>query len=357
VEDMKYLKLGRDDSMLIITSAGDNALHYAINARPKRIHCVDMNPCQGHLFELKLAALHSLNYNDFFHMFGLGKHPHFSSLLSSAISPYLSSSAYQFWRLNNDAFSSSFYHHGYSGVALRFARFLFRLTGLTEDVERLCRAGSLDEQDRIWREKIRPVLLNPVVVALLKNPLFCWNALGVPMNQRKLLLEDGTAFEFVRETFDSITSTYSLRDGAYFYLLCLLGHYTPESCPSYLTQAGFDTLKSNQSEALDSFRLHTDSIVNVLRGLSPASLTRAVIMDHLDWFAPGAKEVDEEVKELHRAMAPAGIVLWRSAAKKPWYCDVFKRNGFTVTVISTRGSKAPIDRVNMYASFWRAMRM
>ncbi|TFK53663.1 S-adenosyl-L-methionine-dependent methyltransferase [Heliocybe sulcata] len=375
VEDMKYLKLGRDDSMLVITSAGDNALHYAINARPKRIHCVDMNPCQGHLLELKLAALHSLNYDDFFRLFGLGKHPKFSSLLSSTISPYLSSNAYQFWRLNEDAFSSSFYIHGYSGIALRFARFLFRLTGLTDDVERLCRARTLYEQDKIWREKIRPVLLNPVVVALLKNPVFCWNALGVPMNQRRLLLEDGTAYDFVRDTFDSITSTYSLRDGAYFYLLCLLGRYTPESCPDYLTQAGFETLKANQNGSLDAFRLHTESIANVLRGLSPASLTRALIMDHLDWFAPGAKEVDEEVKELHRAMAPGGIVLWRSAGKKPWYREVFKKNGFTVTVISTRSSKASIDRVNMYvfhpiffsgirrdtihryASFWRAIRM
>ncbi|EPQ56989.1 hypothetical protein GLOTRDRAFT_127372 [Gloeophyllum trabeum ATCC 11539] len=357
VEDMKYLKLSRDDSMLIITSAGDNALHYAINAKPKRIHCVDMNPCQGHLFELKLAALHSLNFDDFFAMFGSGRHPNFSSLLSSTISPYLSSSAYQFWRLNDDAFSSSFYRHGYSGIALRFARFLFRITGLTEDVERLCRAQSLQEQDKIWKEKIRPVLLNPVVVALLKNPIFCWNALGVPMNQRKMLLEDGSAYEFVRDTFDSITSTYSLKDGAYFYLLCLLGHYTRDSCPAYLTRAGFEALKANGCEAMDAFRLHTDSLVNVLHGLSPASLTRAVIMDHLDWFAPGSKEVEEEVRELHRALAPGGIVLWRSAGKKPWYREVFKRNGFTVTIISTRGSKAPIDRVNMYASFWRAIRM
>lgn len=43
-EDMRYLNLTKDDSMLIITSAGDNALHYAVKAQPKRIHCVDMNP-------------------------------------------------------------------------------------------------------------------------------------------------------------------------------------------------------------------------------------------------------------------------------------------------------------------------
>lgn len=61
---------------------------------------------------------------------------------------------------------------------------------------------------------------------------------------------------------------------------------------------------------------------SVLRGLEERSLTRAVIMDHLDWFSEGAKEVDEEVEGLARVLAPGGMVLWRSAAREPWYSDV-----------------------------------
>ena len=37
MEDMKYLELTKEDSMFVITSAGDNALHYAIEAQPKRV--------------------------------------------------------------------------------------------------------------------------------------------------------------------------------------------------------------------------------------------------------------------------------------------------------------------------------
>jgi betaine lipid synthase len=33
MEDMKYLNLNRNDAMLVITSAGDNALHYAIHGQ------------------------------------------------------------------------------------------------------------------------------------------------------------------------------------------------------------------------------------------------------------------------------------------------------------------------------------
>lgn len=89
---------------------------------------------------------------------------------------------------------------------------------------------------------------------------------------------------------------------------------------------------------MDAFRLHTDSIIksvnmiitvylnltchSVLRGLTDWSLTRAVIMDHLDWFTPGSVDLNEEVDEFHRVVAPGGFVFWRSAARKPWYNEV-----------------------------------
>jgi betaine lipid synthase len=174
---------------------------------------------QGHLVELKLAAIQSLSYDDFFALFGKGQHPQFRDLLDSKIAPLLSSIAYQFWRINEDAFSSSFYHHGYSGWALRLAQFVFKLAGVSKDVIALCNSDTIAEQAMIWRQKLRPVLFNPVVIVLLKSPVFCWNALGVPLNQRRMLLNEGTFFEFVRDTLDPLASTYSFKSGAYFYLL------------------------------------------------------------------------------------------------------------------------------------------
>lgn len=68
-----------------------------------------MNPCQGHLLELKLAAAASLEYKDFWQLFGEGKHPNFRKLLSLNLSPYLSSHAYQFWAANDTSFDDCFY--------------------------------------------------------------------------------------------------------------------------------------------------------------------------------------------------------------------------------------------------------
>ena len=226
-----------------------------------------------------MAAIQSLDYDDFFSMFGRGRHLDFLSLLDAKIAPYLSSSAYQFWRSNVDAFSSSFYMHGYSGLALRLAKFIFKIARVTDDVKKMCDSDTLEEQAAIWHEKLRPVLLNPVVVALLKSPVFCWNALGVPLNQRQMILEEGTFYDYVMNTLDPLASTHLFKTGSYFYLLVsqsrssvytrhgidkafqtLLGHYTDASCPLYLTPKGFESLKSDDS-ALNAFRLHTNSLV------------------------------------------------------------------------------------------------
>lgn len=170
---------------MAITSAGDNVLHYALAAGCERIHAVDMNPCQGHILELKLAAAQALEYGDYWKIFGEGRHEHFESLLTLKMSPFLSSyvqdptayvrlmarHAYAYWKANASQFSRNFYFRGYSGWALRLAQVAFFLAGVSKHVENLCQAKSIDEQERIWKKHLRPVLLNKVMLkGFLGNP-------------------------------------------------------------------------------------------------------------------------------------------------------------------------------------------
>ena len=60
----------------------------------------------------------------------------------------------------------------------------------------------------------------------------------------------------------------------------------------------------------------------MLKDAEPDSLTRAIVMDHLDWFPEGSADVLEEVLYLQRALKPGGFVLIRSAARKPWYAEM-----------------------------------
>jgi len=58
-------------------------------------------------------------------------------------------------------------------------------------------ASNVWEQDLIWRTKVRPVLLHPLLVKILGSPIFLWNGLGVPINQMNCFLEDGSVKDFL----------------------------------------------------------------------------------------------------------------------------------------------------------------
>ncbi|KAG1723147.1 hypothetical protein EDB19DRAFT_1916243 [Suillus lakei] len=91
------------------------------------------------------------------------------------------------------------------------------------------------------------------------------------------------------------------------------------------------------------------AFTHVLQGLASLSLTRAVIMDHLDWLSPGSKDIDDRVDQFYQVLSPGGFVRLRSRATKPWHCDVFERQGFTVTALGVRKElEVPLNCVNMY---------
>jgi len=225
-------------------------------------------------------------------------------------------------------------------------------------VKRLCAASTLNEQREIWREKVRPLMLSRWISRLvIGNERFLWKALGVPANQRNMILADypncssGEAmWKYVVNTLDPVVESSIIGDDNYFYLLCLLGHYTKRCHPSYLSQSGY--LKLSASGAFDGLRLHTDELNEVLVRLKSGQLTCVVIMDSMDWFNPGGKEAREQVRRINRAMKVAGRVLLRSAGLRPWYISVFEEEGFAAKRVGTRTEGVCIDRVNMYASTW-----
>ncbi|KAF9925389.1 hypothetical protein FBU30_004802 [Linnemannia zychae] len=353
--DLEVLDIQRDDVMFVITSAGDNALEYALKGQPSRIHCVDMNPCQNHLLELKLAGINNLDYSEFWQMFGEGSHPDFRRILIDQLSPSLSSAALQFWHKNRSTFDDCFYETGYSGLALRLFKWLLRIKGLAKTAEEITTTDDIQVQEQLWENVIKPSTLPRWLVQwVLSHPAFLWNALGVPINQMNMILDEGNAVQYIYDTLDSIMTRSLFKNDQYFYNLVVNRKYTRESCPSYLSEEGFQSLK--QQKSTDAMLLHTRSIIDVLRSLQDGELTKAVLMDHMDWFDP--KDAEEEIKEVARTIRSGGMVLWRSAGRNPWYNELFKKYGFEVEAVGVRvpGSGVSIDRVNMYASCYRAIK-
>jgi len=248
--DHRLLKIGEDDVILCITSAGDNVLDYLLSGNPRRIHAVDLNPNQNHLLELKVVSFQALSYADFWQLFGVGKHPKFRELLISRLSPFLSSRALQYWLVHSKIFTScsghGLYESGGSGNALRLVRWLFWSLGLSREVTKLCEAKTLNEQREIWSYKIRGVLLSRVLSwTVIGTEWFAWKAAGVPRPQRKIIQTDhleqeGVAcaaaprsdlggqamWEYLVNTLDPVVKNTLIGEDNYFYLLCLQGQYS-----------------------------------------------------------------------------------------------------------------------------------
>ncbi|KAI0474065.1 hypothetical protein GGR56DRAFT_563340 [Xylariaceae sp. FL0804] len=392
-EDERILKLKSDDVVLAITSAGDNVLSYLLHS-PARVHAVDLNPTQNHLLELKIAGYRSLSYEDFWKIFGEGKHPDFRALLVSKMSPHLSSRAFQYWFSNQHIFTTSrggLYDTGGSKHGIRIFRWITRVFGCRSAVQALLAAKTLNEQREIWRGRIRPALLSRLVCRfVVSREAFLWTALGVPRNQLAIIEADHAAaslddavrgpsspktsarnntrahavWEYMVSTLDPVVENTHIGADNPYYLVCLDGRFSPRCHPDYLSPRAHARLAprpgssgwsgsgssgsgsgsgSSTTTPLDGLRIHTDEIDEVLARMAPGTLTVAVVMDSMDWFDPdpasptGAPAAAQMVARLNRALRPGGRVLLRSAGRRPWYLDAFERHGFAAKCVASRG--------------------
>ncbi|MDC6270890.1 DUF3419 family protein [Acetobacter pasteurianus] len=357
-EDHNILKFSSNDTVLAITSAGDNILSYAtLPDPPRRIHAVDLNPCQGHLLELKLACFRALPQEQVWKMFGEGCINNFQDILLNNLAPHMSSQAFQYWMDKGPtAFSGKgLYDTGSTRWALRLGRLIFKICGATKYVEAMCRATTLEEQKQLWHNHIKPAMFNPIVGSLLiGNPIFLWKALGVPVNQANMM--GPSVIKYVMDTLEPLIERSLISSDNYFYYLCLMGTYIKTNCPDYLTTKGYKRLtgekSSNGEVPIDNIRLHTDTLNDVFARLTNKSITIAIIMDHMDWFDPNGKDAINEIRAVKKCLVKGGRLMLRSASKHPWYIKTFEDLGFECAPAAVRESGTSIDRVNMYASTW-----
>ena len=315
-----------------------------------------------------MAAFTALGYSDVWKLFGSGRHSDFRSLLLNKLSPHMSSYALQYWLHNGPHIfgKSGLYYSGGSRHAIQLAGWLFKLFGLTKEVQTLCSAETLAEQKEIWERSLRSVLLNRILSwAIVQNETWLWKALGVPTNQRNIILTDYDAqcdatgekkgrfgraiWEYVVNTLDPVVSHTLLSDDNHYYLLCMLGAYTRKSHPDYLTPTAHSRLSA--PGAFDGLRIHTDEICEVVHRLAPGTLTIAVVMDSMDWFDRDGKAAEDQITALHRALKMKGRVMLRSAGLQPWYLAVFERCGFSIKCMGKRVPGTCIDRYVPLLSF------
>jgi S-adenosylmethionine-diacylglycerol 3-amino-3-carboxypropyl transferase len=324
--DRRALNLGPQDNILVITSAGCNALDYALTA-PNRIDAVDANPRQTALLELKISGIKHLGFDDYFALFGAGRHPRFSEIYQDALRKSLSPFAREYWDSHGHWFTpssprGSFYFHGLSGIVARaFRGYLGLRPQLRTAVGELLEATTLEQQCEIYDRRAAPHMWGRGMNWALSRQL-TMNMLGVPHTQHAEVRKqhaDGVP-GFVRESIEYVFRRLPLWTN-YFWRLYLNGAYSEGCCPEYLKRENFHALKNGLVHRVHP---HTCTVTEFLRQ-SPHPISRFVLLDHMDWMSslyPVA--LAEEWRAIVERAAPGSRVIFRSAHAAPAYLKTLR---------------------------------
>ncbi|RYD14504.1 MAG: DUF3419 family protein [Lysobacteraceae bacterium] len=319
--DRRALALGADDSVLAITSAGCNALDYALDA-PRRIFAVDANPRQNALLQLKLAGVRRLAFDDFFALFGEGHHPRFLQAYHDVLRADLPDVARTWWDERTHWFTckdTGFYFRGLSGLVARGVRAYFAARPRLRDaVEDLLGARDLVRQRAIYDRRVAPALWSGPVNWLIARQSVM-SLLGVPTAQRRLVEAQhaGGAAGYIRAAIQYVCRQLPLSDN-YFWHVYLAGRYRRDCCPEYLKPANFERLKHGLADRIET---RTTTVTRFLQA-HDAQISRFVLLDHMDWMSschPDA--LVEEWEAIRARAAPGARILLRSAQARPAYLE------------------------------------
>ncbi len=359
--DKQALRLGSDDDVLVITSAGCNALSYALDA-PRSVHAVDVNYRQNALLELKIAGIKELDFETFFQIFGKGRFKGILELYRGRLRDRLSPPAQKFWDRKIASYFDGkypFFFRGTSGFFARRMNAYLDRRGLRGDILRLINAESIDQQRQIW-PGVKKRLFSPAVRFLINRDAVL-ALLGVPRVQRLQIEQTygGRVSRFAEEALDDVFGRLSVRDN-YFWRLYATGSYTKECCPEYLEENNFYALKEG---LVGKIHVHTDTVDRFLRRFD-GTISRFVLLDHMDWLSDRLYDtLVAEWNAIFAKAAPSARAIWRSGGLAADY---------VASVPITRGGKTERlgdllrfnrdraaelhkeDRVHTYGSFYIA---
>ncbi len=309
--DHKMLNLRPEDNVLVITSAGCNALDYILNGC-NHVYAVDMNYRQNAVLELKKAAAKLLNYEDYWQLLGEGWHPDVDNLYKNALRDAMPTEAQKFWDKKLYYFKNQkcpYYWHGTSGYFARCINWYLRRRGCKKIIQKLLDAKTIEEQREIYHNELEKKFWTKSLRWFLNRDTTL-SMLGVPLSQRIQVEKqyNGKIALFMQDCLEAVLCELPIQDN-YFWRVYVTGRYTKECCPEYLKEENFLKLKNGLADQVTTY---TMSVEQFLRD-NDVNISRFILLDHMDWLANNMFErlIGEWEAILMRATQDARI-MWRS---------------------------------------------
>ncbi|NER52946.1 MAG: BtaA family protein [Symploca sp. SIO1A3] len=362
--DRIAMKLTKDDTVLVLTSGGCNALEYALD-EPQHIYAVDVNPRQNALLELKIAGIRELDYSSFFQLFGEGHLANFKKVYQQQLRTHLSPFAQQYWDSHGSRFFAGkrpFFFRGTTGIFAQLINFYIdHIVQLREELNALLEAKTIEQQRQIYYdEQLKDRFWKKLIRQIMNSNLTLW-MLGVPPQQRQQLesyLKNGVA-EFVEERCREVFSEIPIWDN-YFLRVFMECKYTPSCCPEYLKEENFHLLKAGLVECIST---HTETVAQFLER-NDVYISHFVLLDHMDWLSNYQyAELEREWQAIVNRSGDKSRILFRSACFKVEYlhpiCVCVQGRKYNLADILEYDNDLAQqlhqkDRVHTYGSFYIA---
>lgn len=254
--EKEALDLQKDDTVLCITASGDRPLNLLMRECQK-IVCVDANPSQNHLLNLKKQAMKQLDYTSYLAF--LGALPCDNRMqIFKTLEPHLDSKSASFWQKQSKMIVKGVIYQGrVERLTDLCAKFLSWIRG--RKIDRLFSFDDVEEQRKFVKEEWDSALLRGIF------NLFLNTFIG------KMTIEDPGLVNFASE----------IKPGTYIYerlikslerdlakknpLLSLImkGKVSKEAYAPYMTEEGTNVIK-NRLHVMD---VHTTNVINYLESL------------------------------------------------------------------------------------------
>ncbi|HVP91541.1 MAG TPA: DUF3419 family protein [Terriglobales bacterium] len=292
-----------DDVVFSITSGGCNVLAFLLDD-PRKVIALDVNPHQGYLLELKMAAFRMLSHERNLEFFGVRPCSTRLGLYRERLRPRLSGGAGRFWDGHPKRIARGIIH---AGRYERYMRLLRKTVvagfGKRRLIKRMFEAEGQAAREKLFREKWQGLW---------------WKFLTGVMLSRRLnaLLFDKAFFTYLDRDFSFGRHFAAKAERAlvrlpmkenYFLSYILLGRFFDEShLPVYLRRENFEAIR----DRLDRVEIVTDSCERYFAGLEDSSVSKFNFSNIFEWMSPAAFE--DLLRETVRVARDKAILTYRN---------------------------------------------
>jgi S-adenosylmethionine-diacylglycerol 3-amino-3-carboxypropyl transferase len=290
-------------SLLCITASGSRTFDLLIGD-PARIVSIDQNPAQTAFALVLAAAYRRLSYPAFRGFVGLDDNKDRGQTLATLM-PDLPADAARFWHGNARAVENGLL---YCGKWEGYLRQIQQLAGARRRrlAQQLLSAPSLAEQhalwnsqwdDRGWRLFLKMLAQRWLWTYVFREP-------GMAFVERGFDIQG-----YAQSRFDHVARNLSFSQSPFAWLL-MQGHYQGDILPPYLTETGFELIRSK----LDRVSFVTASLQDTLNQCDRGAFDGASLSDYSSYCDVSVQR--GVWRSLARAMAPKGRVCERKFFNK-----------------------------------------